>query len=273
MQQFELGARRRRSPLAAGILGLLAPGLGLLYCGKVREAFVSLAAAIAPWLICAVSGNPTLKISMVIIHFLIYALQLGWGVVVAWRLGEDYELARYNRGLIYVLVFMLFAAYNEMDSAYLTQVLPLATNSMSPTLDAHDVVMLSKAAYRLGDPEPGDAVVFRHRAASRMPFVGRIVAGPDDRVELRDGRYLVNDELLVGQPLFKPELLLATSSALTNTPPLKLAADHYFIVGDNQSSSYDSRFCGPVARELLLGRLDAILITGAGTGPRWGQKP
>ena len=65
------------------------------------EAFFSLAAAIAPWLICAISSSPTLKISMVMMHFLIYILQLGWGVVVAWRLGENYELGRYNRGLIY----------------------------------------------------------------------------------------------------------------------------------------------------------------------------
>lgn len=272
-QQFELGAQSRRSPIAAAILGLLAPGLGLLYCGRLRPAFIALAAGILPWLFCALTSNAALKVGLVLFYFAAYLVQLVYGVVVAIRIGENYQLQRFNRGLVYILVFMLFAAYNELDSTYFTQMVPLSTESMIPTLAPDDVVLLSRAAYSLGDPQIGDVVAYLHDPRSQAPFLGRVIAVPGDRVELSDGRYSVNGESVLAQTAIQAKSGLTVAANWNQIPLTKLADDQYFIVADNQVAGYDSRLCGPVPRDQFIGRIDAILLTGPGENSRWGKQP
>lgn len=42
------------------------------------------------------------------------------------------------------------------------------------------------------------------------------------------------------------------------SPILRLAEDQYFVLGDNSSSAFDSRFWGPVPREAVVGKVTRI---------------
>ena len=155
----------------------------------------------------------------------------------------------------------------------------IPSDSMEPTLGAGEHVIVSRIAYRLGDPAPGDIVVFhppagaagggarcgverpRGQACPRptaeradTTFVKRVVAGPGDRIAIRRGRPVVN-----GRPVREP---FATRPcrppSLCDLPrEIVVPPDHYFMMGDSRGGSIDSRYWGPVPREWLIG--EAVL--------------
>lgn len=142
----------------------------------------------------------------------------------------------------------------------------IPTPSMEPTLHcarptAHcqgrfsDRVIANRLAYRFGDPERGQIVVFEAPRGARQcglgdggtTFVKRIVGLPGERLSERKGTILVDGERLV-EPYVDPSLRGASDGRWPRVPP-----GHYFLLGDNRIESCDSRTWGPVPRESLIG--------------------
>ena len=201
-----------------------------------------------------------------------------------------------NRGfLVFLLAFGLFrTAVADWN--------PIPSGSMRPTLLEGDVVWVNRLAYdlklpltdlvvaTLGQPKRGDVVTFSSpKDGTRL--IKRIVALPEDTVELRDEALFVN-----GQPaayrnptLAKEEVgygfvvdavrsteVLGESSrtvqvlprlgAKRSFGPVVVPRDRYFVLGDNRDDSFDSRFFGFVPRALLIGRAERILVSANITG-------
>jgi signal peptidase I len=86
---------------------------------------------------------------------------------------------------------------------------------------------------------------------STQIFVKRVVAGPGDRVAIRDG-HVVRDGLTESEPY----VALCGNDPLCNFPqPVVVPRDAYFVLGDNRGASDDSRFWGPVPRSWIIGRV------------------
>ena len=64
---------------------------------------------------------------------------------------------------------------------------------------------------------------------------------------------------------------LPVAGPLQQMAPLTLAADTYFLMGDNRDNSADSRAFGPVPRRLLVGRVSRLLVSldTQALAPRW----
>jgi len=64
---------------------------------------------------------------------------------------------------------------------------------------------------------------------------------------------------------------LPVAGPLQQMAPLTLAADTYFLMGDNRDNSADSRAFGPVPRRLLVGRVSRLLVSldAQALAPRW----
>lgn len=62
--------------------------------------------------------------------------------------------------------------------------------SMQPTLKPGEFVIVSKVAYRTGQVQRGDVIVFRYPMNPREDYIKRVIGLPGDHVEIRDGRYL-----------------------------------------------------------------------------------
>jgi signal peptidase I len=78
-------------------------------------------------------------------------------------------------------------------------------------------------------------------------FVKRLIGLPGERVTETDGRIFVDGRAL-REPYIRPEFRGHENGAWP-----RIAAGHYFFLGDNRIDSCDSRTWGTVSRGALIG--------------------
>lgn len=131
---------------------------------------------------------------------------------------------------------------------FVVQSFYIPSTSMAPTLAVRDRVLVNKLAYRFGDPQRGDIVVFESPQASGevRDLIKRIIGLPGETIEGRGGRIYLD-----GKPLAEP--WLPDGVRTDDFRPVTIGPDHYFVMGDNRVDSRDSRVFGPVSRGALVG--------------------
>jgi signal peptidase I len=148
----------------------------------------------------------------------------------------------------------------------------IPSESMEPTLDPGERVLVNRLGYRVGDPAIGDVVVFHPPAGadgnrcgvqrgqgqacaeptperSDTNFIKRIVAGPGDRLSIADGHPVVNGDM-AEEDFIRP---CAGGNGCNFPEEITIPPDHYFMMGDNRGQSDDSRYWGPVPRDWIIG--------------------
>jgi len=151
--------------------------------------------------------------------------------------------------LVWLRTLASAAVYATLIVTFGFQVARVEGRSMEPTLGNQDRLVVNKLAYRLSDPEMGDLVMLIHPLDPDQTLVKRIVAGPGDRISIRWGRVSRN-----GVPVdeaFVPDASRSYEDRRTETVP----PGHYYVVGDNQANSSDSRRFGFVPRKYILGKI------------------
>ena len=124
--------------------------------------------------------------------------------------------------------------------------------SMRPTLESEERLVVNKFIYRFRPPEKGEVLVFQYPRDPRRDFIKRVIATPGDTVEIREGRVLVNDQILT-----EDYILEKTRSEY---PKSTVPEGRIFVMGDNRNNSEDSRFAdvGFVPYDLIKGK--ALLV-------------
>lgn len=164
---------------------------------------------------------------------------------------------------------------------FLMQTALVPGGAMSNTIVPGDHVLMVKS---FGGIERGQVVVFQFPGDSNR-YIKRVVGLPGETIQFRDrtvyinGRALNEQKVLVapeeseGQPLeirskqgsgpypvFYQENAYEYPDTTTvgTAEPFHLPANNYFLMGDNRDNSEDSRYRGPVPRNLIWGT--AVLI-------------
>jgi signal peptidase I len=138
---------------------------------------------------------------------------------------------------------------------FIYQPVKVEGTSMMPALKDQERIFINKFVYRfgLGDIHRGDTVVFKYPVAPEKSYIKRVIAVPGDRVRIEAGQVFVND-----RPLSE-EYVTEHDAASWPSAPQPLAdrvvpADRFFVLGDNRSSSSDSRAWGFVPRRNIYGK-------------------
>lgn len=124
--------------------------------------------------------------------------------------------------------------------------------SMEPTLQNGDNLIVDKITYRFNDPLRFDIIVFPFKYKEDTFYIKRIIGLPGETVQItNDGEIYINDELL--KEGYGKEVMLDPGNAYT---PITLGEDEYFVLGDNRNNSSDSRSSsvGVIHRDDIIGR-------------------
>ena len=148
--------------------------------------------------------------------------------------------------LIDILIAALIAFFliNYVMSAF-----RIEGDSMEPLLVEGDRVLISKLFLERKPFERFDLVVLYKPDDPENSVIKRIIALPEETVEIRKGEVLIND-----RPLKEPFLPAMTPAAPTDFPALLIPKGHYFVMGDRRDTSRDSRTFGPVPGKYIFGR-------------------
>ena len=169
------------------------------------------------------------------------------------------------------LLLIIALAVAVIIKTFLIQPFYVPSESMLPTIEVNDRVMISKLNYRFSDPQRGDIVVFtspfnddidnetllgsvgRHileavgiRTASADDLIKRVVAISGDTVEVRGGFLWVNG-VQANEPY------LTAPGTMPDFTSVVVPSASVFVMGDNRAVSYDSRKFGAIPEGDLLG--------------------
>lgn len=127
--------------------------------------------------------------------------------------------------------------------------------SMLPTLNQNDYLIIDQITYRFREPRRYDIVVFKYPKNPSQYYVKRIIGLPGERVVIKEAKvYIYNSIFPEGFLLDEDKYLSIKNSPIDNID-LTLDRDEYFVMGDNRLQSYDSRYWGPVKFKYLVGRV------------------
>ena len=122
--------------------------------------------------------------------------------------------------------------------------------SMTPTLVPGQYVKVNPLAYSDRAPCRGDVVLVRDPQDPRRSNIKRVVGLPGEEVRFRDGLLWVD-----GEPVDEPYLGGLPSSVGLGEQGWHLGENEFFVAGDNRARSTDSRELGPLAADLIMGKV------------------
>lgn len=121
--------------------------------------------------------------------------------------------------------------------------------SMRPTLEDGEYILVNKLAYKTGEPQRGDIVVFVFPINPQEDLIKRIIGLPGEKVSVHNGVVSVNEV-----PLAEPYIA---------SPPAYdgdwiVPDGQLFVLGDNRNDSRDSHQWGLLPVENVIGK--AVVI-------------
>ena len=170
---------------------------------------------------------------------------------------EKNELWEWTKALLIAFAIAAFIRY------FLFTPIVVDGDSMMPTLENGDRMIVNKFSYKIGEPDRFDIVVFH--APEQKDYIKRVIGVPGDFVEYKDDQLYIN-----GEPIDEPYLdaykaeisegnLTGDFSLKDIDPSLDVIPEGYvFVMGDNRRFSKDSRHIGIVDQKEIIGNTNII---------------
>lgn len=129
----------------------------------------------------------------------------------------------------------------------------IPSESMLPTLEVNDRLIVEKVSYHFQGPNRGDIIVFQptdqlkqQNPSLKDAFIKRVIGLPGETVEVMNGRVYINNKPI-------PESYIESLPDYQWGPEV-VPPNSYLVLGDNRNNSYDSHFWGYVPKQNIIGR-------------------
>jgi signal peptidase I len=268
----------KRNPWIAAIITIiLGPFIGMCYANKGRLAVYYLVISILPLFTIFISASAfsVLNNFFLILNFI--------GAIHCFFVVKKEEVS-YPKWYSYGWIITLFVVVLLLTSLgfrhFLYEPFHLPGASMSPNVNINDYLFAEKFAYNEQPPQRGDIIIFKVPKLHNINYIKRIIGLPGENIQIKEGIVYINGLALEQKKIadfhlhdskntilpqfteITPEgktyeiLNESTTIPLNNTQLYIIPENHYFVLGDNRSHSYDSRKndIGFISREDILGK-------------------
>lgn len=134
---------------------------------------------------------------------------------------------------------------------WIAQPFVVSGESMVPTFEDSQYLIVDEISYILGSASRGDVVIFRYPGGPKRFFIKRVIGLPNEKIIINNGEItIVNKENPNGFKLNEPYINEKFFTSATH----ETGADEYFVMGDNRNKSSDSRVWGVLPKKLMIGR-------------------
>lgn len=150
---------------------------------------------------------------------------------------------------------------------FLLQQFYISGPSMETTMFSDNRVLVSKLAYRLGEIDRGDVVVFDRAIANgneiqHDDLIKRVIALGGETVSISKCVVFIDGVELAEPYLPKRDTEMTDPADRCSTVDMEaimLENDEIFLMGDNRPQSFDSRMFGPIKKDFIIGQAFVLL--------------
>ena len=144
--------------------------------------------------------------------------------------------------VVFIILFLMI---------YVVSVTQVVGSSMIPNLHDGDVLILSKANYRIFDVKRGDIISLDYEDTKYL--IKRVIGLPGDDVDIIDNQLYINGK--VYEEDYLDEELNYDDFSLQDLGYATIPEDYYLVLGDNREDSIDSREIGLISKDEINGKI------------------
>jgi len=140
---------------------------------------------------------------------------------------------------------------------WIAQPFVVSGESMYPTFDNGQYLIIDEISYILGNAQRGDVVVFRYPNDTKRFFIKRVIGLPNEKIIVNNGEVtIINKEHPDGFKMVEPYI----NEKFFTGSTYETKDNEYFVMGDNRNRSSDSRFWGILPKNLMIGKVFLRLL-------------
>lgn len=122
--------------------------------------------------------------------------------------------------------------------------------SMDPTFENGDYLIVDQISYYKNDPERGDVIVFRYPTDHKRFLIKRVIGLPGETIAINGNKVTITKT--DGTLVQLEESYI--NEEFSTYGEWVLGVEDYFVLGDNRQKSSDSRSWGVLNRDLIIGK-------------------
>jgi len=124
--------------------------------------------------------------------------------------------------------------------------------SMIPSFQNGDYLIVDEISYRFSGPQRGDVIVFNWPKDKTQRFIKRVIGLPGETVKVTGGTVQITGT--DGKDVTLDEKYLPANLKTVGDITTTMGVNEFFVMGDNRDQSYDSRSWGIVPRSDIIGK-------------------
>jgi signal peptidase I len=255
---------KKRIPVIAAALSLLAPGLGQLYNGQILKGIILFLAILLIPTILFLAGLQSHFIGLAAIFIIAFCL---WVFIiveafVAAKSKKEVILKAYNKWYLYLVIILLVNGTvfipRHLTTNFASQVLgfrvyKIPAGSMEPNLLIGDYLITDSKYFKKNELQRKNLVICQNPKDPSKDFIKRVIALEGEKIEIKNKQVYINDEVLSESYVVHNDAN-SDMAIRDNFGPELVPPSHCFVLGDNRDNSMDSRWWGSIPLRSIKGK-------------------